>query len=132
MRSPDSMSDTTVSGEFEGPLTGRSGFITYRESNRELAVYWERSGSPKYDILMSPDFRSWSNAPNEYLSEEKQLSLLRALRSWLYARNRRSDIDQPADLSEEPSPCLWAGCHSNRLTHYYYCPYHFDLSCLRG
>ena len=129
---PDTMSDSTATGNFEGQLTGRCGFITYQESNRELRVYWEISGSPTYDILVSPDFRAWSNASNESLSEEKQLSLLRALRSWLKAQNRRSDIDRPADLSEEPSRCLWAGCSNNKLKTYYYCRYHLDLSCLRG
>jgi hypothetical protein len=124
------MTDTDVSGEFDGQIAGRSGLITYRELNRELKVYWELSGSPQYDILVSPEFLSWSNTPEERLSEEKQLSLLFALRKWLSAQNIRSDIDQPSDLSEDASPCIWAECNGNRLRHYYYCKHHFDLSCL--
>jgi hypothetical protein len=130
MCNPEQTTDTKASGKFRGQLAGRSGFIVYRELNRELKVYWELSGSAEYDILVSPDFRSWSHAPEKHLSEEKQLSLLFALREWLSAQNVRSDIDQPADLSEETAPCIWAKCSGKRLKLYYYCKHHFDLSCL--
>jgi hypothetical protein len=127
------MIDKGVSGTFSGQLAGRSGFITYREADRELKIYWELSGSSKHQVLISPDFRSWLNMPEghmSHISEETQLELLFALRGWLSSQNIRSDIDSPSDLSKQEARCIWAGCDSPRLKGYYYCRHHFDLSCL--
>jgi len=116
-------------GEFSGKIQGRDGYITYRETPRELQIYWELSGSPRFNVLVSPNFRAWPST-GELIPEECQLELLAALRDWLRAQNLRSDIDLPPDVSEDESRCLWAGCGRPRLKQYYYCRRHFDLSCL--
>jgi hypothetical protein len=121
---------TATLGEFSGKLRARSGLITYREAPRELQIYWEVSGSPQYDILVSPDLRSWPSAPHDPIPEEHQLQILVALRDWLSTLNVRSNIDLPFDAPEDTSPCMWTGCNRRRLQGYYYCRRHFDLSCL--
>ena len=118
-------------GEFSGKIQGRDGYITYREAPRELRIYWEVSSSPRFNALLSPDFRRWPSS-GEVIPEKRQLELLGALRDWLKAQNLRSNIDLPSDTSEDESACLWAGCGRPRLKHYYYCRLHFDLSCLAG
>jgi hypothetical protein len=118
-------------GEFSGKIQGRDGLITYRETPRELQIYWELSGSPRFNVLVSPDFRAWP-LTGEPIPEERQLQLLAALRDWLKAQNLRSDIDLPPDSSEDERPCLWNGCDRPRLNQHYYCRRHFDLSCLAG
>jgi hypothetical protein len=118
-------------GEFSGKIQGRDGLITYREAPQELQIHWEVSGSPRLNVLVSPDFRRWPST-GEVIPEERQLQLLGALRDWLKAQNFRSDIDLPSDTSEDESGCLWAGCGRHRLKQYYYCRRHFDLSCLVG
>jgi len=119
-------------GEFSGQLGGRDGFIAYRESTKELKIYWEVSGSREFNVLVSPDFRNWPSVPPEPISEERQLQMLYALRDWLKGQNVRADIDLPSDTSEEEARCLWAGCPHPRLKQYYYCRRHYDLSCLSG
>ncbi len=100
-------------GEFLGELKGRSGHILYREPPKELKMYWER-GEPK----------------GETLSEQHQLAILTALRQWLSAQGARSSIDLPDDVSEESINYVWRDCRNPRLSGYYYCRQHFDLSCL--
>src|SRR5262245_25861545 len=116
-------------GEFSGRFGGRDGVIAYREPPRELKIHWELSGSPQFDVLVSPDFREWPSG-SEPISEERQLQILSALRHWLASQKLRSNIDLPSDTSEDTERCIWAGCECHRLKQYYYCRHHFDLSCL--
>lgn len=117
-------------GEFSGHFGGRDGVITYREPPRELQFHWELSGSPRFDVLVSPEFHQWHSGSAQPISEERQLEMLSALRRWLASQKLRSNIDLPHDTSEGGERCIWAGCERRRLKQYYYCRHHFDLSCL--
>ena len=123
-------------GEFSGELWGRSGHTFYRESAKELTIYREMmvraesDGSRSYGIAVTCDFRYWSAPKGEAISEQGQVGLLRGLREWPHSRGKQTNIDLPNDLTEEPRPCLWKGCHRNRLRNRYYCEHHFDVSCL--
>jgi hypothetical protein len=123
-------------GEFLGELKGRSGHILYRESPKELKMYWEMGvqkemdGSQSYPVLITCDFSFWLNPKGEALSEQHQLAILTALRQWLRLQGARSSIDLPDNVSEESINCVWRDCRNHRLSGYYYCREHFDLSCL--
>jgi hypothetical protein len=129
-------SGESATGEFLGDLKGRSGTVVYRESPRELKMYWERGvhkemdGSQSYPVSITCDFRFWLNPKGETLSERHQLAILTALRKWLSAQGARSNIDLPSNISEESIDCVWRDCRNHRLSGFYYCRQHFDMSCL--
>jgi hypothetical protein len=131
------MTDGNIAvGYFFGELKGRDGHIVYREPPKELEMYWERGvqngidGSRSYPVLITCDFRFWLKPKGEILSEQHQLAILTALRRWLSAQGACSSIDLPDDESEESINCVWRDCRNHRLSGYYYCRQHFDLSCL--
>ena len=125
-------------GEFTGELSGRSGHIFYRESAKELTIYWEMmareesDGSRSYGIAVTCDFQYRAAPKSEAISEQGQVELLRGLREWLHFRGKRTNIELPNDLTEEPLRCLWKGCHRHRLRNHYYCEHHFEVSCLEA
>jgi hypothetical protein len=130
------MPQVSATGEFSGELNGRAGHILYREAAKEIPIYWELSvhkeldGSRSYGVSVTCDFQYWAMPKAEPISEKHQLEILAALRVWLHTQGKRSSIDLPKDLSEDPDNCLYKGCHRRRIKGIYYCGQHFDLSCL--
>ena len=117
---------------FTATFRGRDGVISYAEPPHTLQFDWEMSGSPKYDILVTADFRRWSSPPQVEITQEHQLHILHALRHWLRTQRLRSDIDAPTVTVDDTLPCMWRSCHRKRLAGFVYCAHHFDLSCLRS
>ena len=100
--------------------------MTYQEGLRSLPIYWELSTV----VCVYPDFRCWPDAPNERISEGRQLEMLQALRAWFSSLNIKSSVDAPANLVEDTVLCHGRDCTRMRLINQYYCSYHYDLSCL--
>jgi len=120
------------SGTFSGRFAGRGGEVHYREGDKELKIGWEMSRTPVSEICVGPlCFTKWTTPPKEEIPEEKQLEILSAFRSWLAAQKISSDVDLPADLSEDQNRCIWCGCEKQKLRNSAYCRWHFDLLCLR-
>ncbi len=72
---------------------GRSGFVYYKESNHVLEIYWEMSGVPEFDILISPlEIREWTVPPGCPISPEKQKEIVAGLGKFLVASKVRADI----------------------------------------
>lgn len=72
---------------------GRSGFVYFREDDRVLEIYWEMSGVPEYDILISPlEITSWTRPEDQLIPPEQRQQIVDGLRSFLLAKRIRSDF----------------------------------------
>ena len=120
-------------GSFIFTASGRAGAISYREGARTLEIYWEMSGSPRYDILLAPlDLRYWLSPADEQIPLAKQKEILRDLRQWLASERKRADIDVPTPLTYSGESCVRSGCQHPALSGLAYCLEHFDESLLRS
>ncbi len=122
-------------GEFEKIGSGLSnlcGSIIYGHERKKIALYWEMSGVPKYDILLAPvDLRHWDEPYGEMVPQHEQIEILHKLRSWTKSQGIRSDIDLPLDAEIEDVPCLMAECNGLRIRGSAYCSRHYDENLLR-
>ena len=76
---------------FEG--TGRCGYVYFKEQERLLEVYWEMSGVPQFDYLLSPQGLSeWCYPARVPVSPARQSELLAELKAWLSAKKIRTDL----------------------------------------
>lgn len=72
---------------------GRSGAILYRRGEHILELYWERSGSPEYDILISlDDLRTWKYPQVEVVSVNERNTIIEELRLWLAEKRLHTDV----------------------------------------
>ena len=110
----------------EGPILfkGRSGHINYLGLDHQFSFYYEISGSPLGGISIS--------IPKDCsaLAEDDRLRILTELRLWLLDQGLRSNIEAPADSTEDSQPCQIAKCDRRRLKGYYVCRRHYDLGCI--
>ena len=73
---------------------GRHGTIYYISNGKVCEIYWEMSGVPQYDILISFDLvDSWALPVKQLLTEKEQQQIKTALILWLNEQNIRSDIN---------------------------------------
>jgi hypothetical protein len=72
---------------------GRSGFMYYREGNQILEIYWEMSGVPEYDVLISPsEIQTWTRPAGLVISSQKKFQIVDGLRKFLQASKIRADL----------------------------------------
>ena len=126
------MKRTNDSDLFTMRCSGRCGVIVYHSGKREIEIEWEMSGVPEHDILLAPiDLRQWNEPKGIEIPRDKQIEILRALRSWTKAEKLRTDIDLPLRVEFEDNPCGWAGCSEPRIKDSAYCSNHYDENLLR-
>lgn len=71
---------------------GRSGAVFYKRDERILELYWEMSGVPEYDILLSTEeIRFWKYPQEEKIENPERDQIVRSLELWLRKENLRSD-----------------------------------------
>jgi hypothetical protein len=76
---------------FEG--TGRCGYIYFKEDRHMLEVYWEMSGVPQYDFLLSREgLGEWCYPEVAKVTSIRQTEILADLRAWLRERKMRTDL----------------------------------------
>jgi hypothetical protein len=95
-----------------------------------LEIYWEISGVPSYDILVSGITAGWTLPVGELMGAAKQFELLSRLREFLAKIGLKTNIDLPSDLTEDDASCMWSGCERRRLHNRMVCRHHFDLGFL--
>ena len=110
--------------------SGRCGTITYRERDRCIEIYWERSANPDHDIVIWPNLREWSNPKNKAIDRDHQLEILCSLRQWLQNQNKKSNIDLPLEVTTAEKPCIWANCEDRRIKGSPYCLRHYELDMI--
>jgi hypothetical protein len=103
---------------------GRSGHIDYLGLGHQFSFYYEISGSPRGGIVIS--------TPKECsaLAEDDRLTILAELRQWLSEQGLFSNIEAPADSTEDSESCQIANCARRRLKGLYICRRHYDLGCI--
>ncbi len=73
--------------------SGRDGFIYYRSGLRTLELYWEMSGVPQYDILLSLEgLKEWVAPDSEPTSPGEQTEIRVALERWLASRGMKASM----------------------------------------
>lgn len=78
-------------------VEGRSGAVFYKRDEHILEIYWEMSGVPEYDILLSTEeIRYWKYPHKEEVADMERDQIVGALESWLRKENLRSDAFPPA------------------------------------
>lgn len=83
---------------FSFRASGRDGFIYFKEDEKIMELYWEMSGVPQYDILLSlGGLSEWALPSVEPTDHDKQVEILAKLKAWLEANTLR------AELSHAPS-----------------------------
>lgn len=120
-------------GPFQLTREGRCGYIKFEENGFKKDLYWEMSGSKKFDILMSPvNLRYWDEPRGLALSEEERLHFLNKLRNYLDSIKYRSDIHLPSNLTEVNKKCIWKGCKNSGFDKLSYCQEHYDQITIGG
>jgi hypothetical protein len=72
---------------------GRSGFVYYREGEQILEIYWEMSGVPQYDILISlSEIREWARPRGVAIPSHKRDQIISGLKEFLLASRIRPDF----------------------------------------
>src|SRR5881227_2216634 len=72
---------------------GRSGFVYYREGDQILEIYWEMSGVPEYDVLISlSEIQKWTRPDGLPIPPQKKDQLISGLKDFLLARKIRPDF----------------------------------------
>jgi len=72
---------------------GRSGYVYYREGERVLEIYWEMSGVPEYDILISlSEIRNWTTPEAVLIPSDKRDQIISGLKEFLVASRIRPDF----------------------------------------
>ena len=72
---------------------GRSGFVYYREGEQILEIYWEMSGVPQYDILISlSEIRNWTTPARLAIPSDKRDQIIGGLKDFLLASRIRPDF----------------------------------------
>ena len=72
---------------------GRSGFVYYREGEQILEIYWEMSGVPRYDILISPsEIGNWTTPGGLAIPSLKRDQIISGLKEFLLASKIRPDF----------------------------------------
>lgn len=118
---------------FRMNTSGRCGEIECFDQGNVVRIYWEMSGSPKYDLLLAPlNLTSWSTGAKSPIPRSRQREILVALRQWLRSKRLRTDIDIPVNRRTSNEKCRWSGCEQRQLVGLAYCPEHYDESLLRG
>lgn len=81
---------------FTFKASGRCGYIYFKEAGRLIEFNWEMSGAPEYDILLWPeDVKEWILPERMPVPEEKQRTILLALKAWLRKEGMKSDLEAP-------------------------------------
>lgn len=107
------------------------GPIFYREEDRRVNIYWERSGHPDYDIGIGPiNLREWHEPKGTKIDKGHQLKILRKLRQWLKDQNMKSALDLPSEIETKDQRCCWKNCSERKVTGSAFCPRHRDLNLL--
>lgn len=74
---------------------GRDGTIYYVNNGKLLEIYFEMSGVPEYDLLLSFDsIKSWAIPKNEDLSLTQKKEIRKLLLEWLKESQIRSDLPE--------------------------------------
>jgi hypothetical protein len=132
---PDSMKESRIAGvnmndTFLMKNEGRCGTIVYEEEGRTIEIPWERSGSPRYNILLAPlDLRKW--ASGEDIPRPVQRQILDKLREWLATQNCRANIASLQCQTLADKKCVARGCSRRAVQGYAYCLEHYDETLLR-
>jgi hypothetical protein len=72
---------------------GRSGFLYYREGEQILEIYWEMSGVPQYDSLISlSEIRNWTKPEQTAIPCDKRNQIISGLKDFLLASRIRPDF----------------------------------------
>jgi hypothetical protein len=72
---------------------GRSGFVYFKEQDKILEVYWEMSGVPQYDVLISTwEIQKWTFPSQEIIPEEARKRIISGLRDYLISQKIRPDF----------------------------------------
>jgi hypothetical protein len=72
---------------------GRSGFVYYREGELILEIYFEMSGVPQYDILISlSEVRNWTMPQQSPIPAHKRDQIISGLKDFLLASRIRPDF----------------------------------------
>jgi hypothetical protein len=72
---------------------GRSGFVYYREGDQILEIYWEMSGVPQYDVLISlSEVQKWTSPDGLPIPSQKKDQIVSGLKDFLLARKIRADF----------------------------------------
>ena len=72
---------------------GRSGFVYYREGEQILEIYFEMSGVPQYDILISlSTVRDWTIPQRLPIPPQKRDQIISGLKDFLLASRIRPDF----------------------------------------
>ena len=131
-RKKDKVDELLLKDGFYDCRRGRDGYIYYVEDDHLCEMYWETSGVRKYDILLAPvDLRKWIRPEGMPIPLDRQLDILRKLRSWLKEQKTRSNIDPPINVELGEGRCAWKDCDQQKMQGLAYCPYHYDLNLLR-
>ena len=76
--------------------SGRCGYIYFKEAGRLIEFNWEMSGVPQYDVLLWPEeVKEWIYPERVAVPEEKQRTILLALKTWLGKEGIESDLEAP-------------------------------------
>ena len=103
---------------------GRGGVIYYVEDGYLCEI--------GYDIILAPvDLRKWERPEGKTIPQDKQLEILRKLRSWLKEQKLRNNIDLPTNIEFADRRCAKKGCNEQRIKGSAYCRKHYDLNLLR-
>ena len=131
-RKKDKVDELLLKDGFYDRRHGRDGYIYYVEDGHLCEMYCEMSGVETYDILLAPvDLRKWIRPEGIPIQRDRQLEILRKLRSWLKEQKTKSNIDSPTNIELAEGRCAWKDCDQQKIKGLAYCPYHYDLNLLR-
>jgi|GEM_PF-743692 len=94
-REKDKLQDMLPVNGFYMRSHGRSGYIYYIEDGNVVEIYWEVSGVPQYDILLSfYGLKGWSYPSSiPFAASEKEVIYDKLLK-WLKEKNIRTDLEK--------------------------------------
>lgn len=127
----DNVDELITKNGFHNCYHGRGGYIYYVEDGHLCEIFYELSDGLPFNIALSSlDLRRWARPEGKSIPQDKQLEILRKLRSWLREQKLRTGIDKPT-TPQVDRRCAWRECTERRIKGFAYCPHHYDLNLLR-
>jgi len=128
--------------DFKMKFSGYSGTIVHTSDDCMIEIEWRMSEASDKDIVLVPvDVRKWDEPKGTGIPVDKQVQILRKLRSWLSEQNLQTDIDLPATDNDLPAedripdlifkyPCDYPGCNKKKK-YSSYCDTHYDMKLMK-